>query len=202
MSVIIEKLPESLVLIVREYALDFDSRITLLLEKNSVSSLLRPLSTQALSSIFEQHIGACWDRHLYLQCYLKGVDVPTITSIVGGRGGGYEVDEFPHPICYRIPKIVFEKFPKQKGKQMNRFASLFEFLRYTSIFHKGFDDALRKQAYHLLAGLFILQKNRIQQQQEEKLQLQLQKNLIKLQTLLQRKLDKEEKVQNQKNRIK
>uniref|UniRef100_A0A6C0I4F5 Uncharacterized protein n=1 Tax=viral metagenome TaxID=1070528 RepID=A0A6C0I4F5_9ZZZZ len=221
MTHFIDRLPESLVLIIREYVLDMETRIEVLIDSlkqdygSSISpasplpALMKTFSSRQLISIYEQFVEKNWDRTLYNQNFLKGLEgnqVSTTTTFILGLQPlpwaphdtpPYVMKELYHPINGMIEWAIFRPLGRQKSKQIDRFISIITFLRFTSIFHKGFDHAIRKQLHDLVAGMVILRNNMVQKKQLEKQQLQLQKNLKKLQSIIQKKLDKQEKLQNQ-----
>jgi hypothetical protein len=171
---IIQRLPDEIVLIIRSYAIDMETRISMLLENlqkqhgpvTPFETLVKTFTSKQLTSVFNAFVKQHWDETRYMQCYLKNVDVPPISYTYGRpqkpwdppNSPPYAINKSQHPVANTIRIAVLDKFPRQRQSQIQRLFHLFTFLRYTSIYHNDFDHAIRKQAYDLLAGLILLKK--------------------------------------------
>jgi hypothetical protein len=151
-----------------------ETRIAILLETlqkqhgpvSPFETLVKSFTCKRLTAVFTAFTEQHWDESRYLHCYSKTVDVPTLSYIYGRPQAPWHPPNSPpytiiidkHPVGDAIRLVILRPFPRQKSEQVRRFQHLFTFLRYTSIYHNGFDHAIRKQAYDLLAGLILLKK--------------------------------------------
>lgn len=180
MATIIANLPNDIVLVIRDYVLDMDTRVAILLltisetlsvyETNvDLLTLFRKFTAKQLQSISN----TCRDKTYepnsrQFTPYMASVLPPPITYRRGHTP--YAWSPHPHITLYTDYTIqhpivgqmghwcLFSNFRSQKTKCAKAVMDYMNFLLHTKIDYAPFDNALRHMAYNVLAGSLILYK--------------------------------------------
>ena len=173
-----KNLPDDIVLIIRDYVLDLDTRVAILLltisetlsvaDPNAVLlSLFRKFTVKQLQAMSDMCRDMIFDPNTRdFTPYMITVLPSPITYRRGHtpytwtpapNTTPYTDYTVPHPIVDQMGHwSLFSNFRSQKTKRATALVSYVNFLLYTCINHDPFDNALRRMAYNVLAGSLIL----------------------------------------------
>ncbi len=178
MSAIIENLPDELILIIRDYVLDLDTRINILLliiSKIEPSANIRTLFSKFTGTKIRDIWNLSRDKIFEpnrntFTTNMKSVMPPPITYRYGNLPPAwtppnttinrpYTDHSIQHPIINQITHWgASKKLGIQKSKRAGVLEEYTYFLIYTKINYTPFDNTLRQMAYNILAGSLILYK--------------------------------------------
>lgn len=173
MSFIIAKLPTDVVDVIKSYVFDMETRIAVLLQgcidrdhTFTLTKLFSKLTPKQLETIF---LKGSRTHFFYSQngLHFHGTEtykmiMPTIKyqtwsySDLSHSLPIYERSE-DHPVHHSLQYFTCPVlFGNEKSKRIERVIFLINFLRYTAIGHRPFDDYIRKMAYNMLAGSIVM----------------------------------------------
>jgi hypothetical protein len=176
MSTIIAALPECLVLVIRDYVLDIDTRISVLhlhlqerfdtaTSDEALILLLRTFKTKQLKVIGD------WMTQFYqggdlIQDGTRQIRLPSLVYKRGhetrtwGRPTPYNTttETQLHPVQKNVHYYISECKTKGKTGLISALNRAFCFLRFTCIYDTVIDRAFRNQAYRMLSGTILYER--------------------------------------------